>query len=145
MATRGIIAVERAGGFRGRYVHWDNNPERMVTTIGALVKRDGITQVVTTLINNNQSWSVINNLQTKEDDLDPVSIVEGYGRIHTDMEENDPYAWFTEKDDDLAWAEYVYVIRKNGLDVFSVAYKDSYATLSLMEHHAWDTIGLVSL
>ena len=46
MATRAIIAVERAQGWRGRYAHWDNYPERMVGVLGALVERDGITQVV---------------------------------------------------------------------------------------------------
>ena len=32
MATRGIIAVARAGDgcWRGRYAHWDNYPERIV-------------------------------------------------------------------------------------------------------------------
>lgn len=144
MATRGIIAVQRANGWRGRYVHWDNYPERIVPIIGRLVERDGATKVVETLINNNQSWSSINDTQTKYAEpyeaLENDSVVEGYGTIHTDLEPDDPSAWFTEADTELAWAEWVYVIRQHGVEVLKVVKQDGKDIVEPSNFHAWADI-----
>lgn len=121
MATRGIIAVERAQGWRGRYAHWDNYPQRMVGVLGALVERDGLTKVVTTLINDNPSWSVIDNEQGSTDEFrDEANIRVGYGIVHDDIDKDTDEAWFTEEGTDYAWAEFLYVIRKNGVSVYTL-------------------------
>ena len=144
MATRGIIAVQRADGWRGRYAHWDNYPERIVPVIGRLVERDGITKVVTTLINNNQSWSVIDDKQEffpvtlTENEND--SVVVGYGVIHTDLEPNDPSSWFTDEDTELAWAAYVYVIRHSGVEVMKVVREGDADVAVPDQFYLWEEI-----
>lgn len=141
MATRGIIAVQRAGGFRGRYVHWDNYPSRLVDVLGSIAKREGLTQMVTTLINDNASWSVIDDEQGTEVGMlgyDKDNIIKGYGVIHSDMNPLDDLLWFTEKSTDFAGAEYLYVIRGEGLEVFNLDNDSPVST----EIHAWETIGL---
>jgi len=144
MATRGIIAVQRADGWRGRYAHWDNYPERIVPTIARMVERDGITKVVTTLINDNQSWSVIDDKQEKFPvtltDNENDSVVVGYGVIHTDLEPNDPSSWFTEDDIELAWAEWVYVIRDFGIEVMKVVKQDGNDVAVPDRLHLWEEI-----
>lgn len=147
MATRGIIAVARAGdgAWRGRYAHWDNYPERIVPVLGRLVERDGATKVVETLINNNQSWSSIDDKAKIEDD--PLlegyddGLVVGYGRIHTDLEPNDPSSWFTEDDIELAWAEWVYVIHHSGIEVMKVVKNDEGNDVAVPDKfHLWEEI-----
>lgn len=144
MATRGIIAVQRADGWRGRYAHWDNYPERIVPTIARMVERDGITKVVTTLINDNQSWSVIDDKQeffpVTLTDNENDSVVVGYGVIHTDLEPNDPSSWFTEDDTELAWAEWVYVIRDFGIEVMKVVKQDGNDVAVPDRLHLWEEI-----
>jgi hypothetical protein len=146
MATRGIIAVQRANGWRGRYVHWDNYPERIVPIIGRLVERDGATKVVTTLINDNQSWSVIDDTQKPYSEADKdmawaEGAIEGYGVIHTDLEPNDPSTWFTEDDTELAWASYVYVIRDIGVEVLKVERTDADTDVAVPHaFHLWEEI-----
>lgn len=142
MATRGIIAVKRSTGFRGRYVHWDNNPERMVEVLGNIARRDGLTKMVSTLINDNASWSVIDDQKTTGDDILGYSkdcIIDGYGVIHDDMNPFDAESWFTEKDTDFAWAEYIYVISGEGLEVLH--FENNLPVR--MAFHEWDTIGLI--
>lgn len=146
MATRGIIAVARAGdgAWRGRYAHWDNYPERIVPVLGRLVERDGATKVVETLINNNQSWSVVDDKQELDDPLlgnDTDSVILGYGRIHTDLEPNDPSSWFTEDDIELAWASYVYVIHHSGIEVMKVEKNDEGHDVAVPDKfHLWEEI-----
>lgn len=145
MATRGIIAVARAGdgAWRGRYAHWDNYPERIVPVLGRLVGRDGATKVVETLINNNQSWSVIDDKEKIDDPLveDTTSVIVGYGRIHLDLEPNDPSSWFTEDDIELAWAEWVYVIHHSGIEVMKVVKNDEGNDVAVPDKfHLWEEI-----
>lgn len=144
MATRGIIAVQRADGWRGRYAHWDNYPERIVPVIGRLVEREGKVKVVETLINNNQSWSVIDDKETtpvvNDIPLHDDAIIEGWGRIHTDLEPNDPSAWFTDEDTELAWAEWVYVIRHSGVEVMKVVKQDGNDVAVPDQFHLWEEI-----
>lgn len=145
MATRGIIAVAKAGdgAWRGRYAHWDNYPERIVPVLGRLVGRDGATKVVETLINNNQSWSVIDDKEKIDDPLveDTTSVIVGYGRIHLDLEPNDPSSWFTEDDIELAWAEWVYVIHHSGIEVMKVVKNDEGNDVAVPDKfHLWEEI-----
>lgn len=145
MATRAIIAVERASGWRGRYAHWDNYPERMVGVLGELVERDGITQVVTTLINDNPSWSIIDPKAGDESmepygDRDQVGLRKGYGIVHTDIDKDDDMAWYTETTGAYSWAQYVYVIRRNGVSVYTVE-KDDESGDEVLKHlacHTWE-------
>jgi hypothetical protein len=146
MATRGIIAVTRAGdgAWRGRYAHWDNYPERIVPVLDRLIRRDGATQVVETLINNNQSWSVVDDKQELDDPMlgnDTASVVVGYGRIHLDLEPNDPTSWFTEDDIELAWADWVYVIHHSGIEVMKVVKNDEGNDVAVPDKfHLWEEI-----
>ena len=146
MATRGIIAVARAGDgcWRGRYAHWDNYPERIVPVLDRLIRRDGATQVVETLINNNQSWSVIDDKQELDDPSlgnDTAGVVVGYGRIHLDLEPNDPTSWFTEDDIELAWTEWVYVIHHSGIEVMKVVKNDEGNDVAVPDKfHLWEEI-----
>lgn len=121
MATRGIIAEPTKDGWRGRYSHWDNNPERMVSVLRSLVARDGIETVRQTLIHDYASWSVIDAEQSGSDpmsDYHDHSLIEGYGRIHTDVDKSDPTLWFTSNDrDDLAWAEWLYILHNDRVEV----------------------------
>lgn len=139
MATRGIIAVQRADGWRGRYAHWDNYPERIVPIIGRLAKRDGLAKVVTTLVNDNQSWSIIDDSPNREF-YDEKNIIDGYGAVHDDLEPNDPSSWFTEEDTELAWAEWVYVIRDIGLEVMKVVNDGTQDKAVPYEFHLWEEI-----
>ena len=146
MATRGIIAVTRAGDgcWRGRYAHWDNYPERIVPVLDRLIRRDGATQVVETLINNNQSWSVVDDKQELDDPMlgnDTASVVVGYGRIHLDLEPNDPTSWFTEDDIELAWADWVYVIHHSGIEVMKFVKNDEGNDVAVPDKfHLWEEI-----
>lgn len=120
MATRGIIAMELANGrWHGRYAHWDNNPERMTTVLSNLVERDGLLDTYRTLLINNYSWSVIDDTQTAKDELgyDKNNVVVGYGVKHDDVEESD---WYDSESKCLSWADYLYVMNKDGLSVYSV-------------------------
>jgi hypothetical protein len=138
MATRAIIAVERAQGWRGRYAHWDNYPERMVGVLGALVERDGITKVVTTLINDNASWSVIDYEQGDTDPFgDSQNIRKGYGVTHDDIDKDSDMAWYTEETGAYSWAEYVYVMRRNGVSVYKVE-SGNPEPLTHLACHTWE-------
>jgi hypothetical protein len=140
MATRAIIAVERAQGWRGRYAHWDNYPERMVGVLGALVERDGITQVVTTLINDNASWSVIDHEQGDTDEFrDEKNIRVGYGIVHDDIDKDSDEAWYTEETGAYSWAQFVYVMRRNGVSVYTVeSGENNTETLKHLACHTWE-------
>ncbi len=124
MATRAIIAVKRSQGWRGRYAHWDNYPERMVGVLGQLAHRDGLTQVVTTLINDNPSWSIINP-DTRGYENDPLTRTEtlrkGYGIVHDDMYKDSDHSWYTEA---------------TGVTVYTVQAGDT-ETLERMAFYTW--------
>lgn len=140
MATRGIIATTRAQGWRGRYVHWDNYPDHRIPTITRLVARDGLLKVINTLINDNPSWSFIDPYQepsTNPND-DYQKVVEGYGVVHTDVECDN--SWFTEQDTDLAWAEYVYIMGREGLQVCKVEVTDGGEVAVPMSFYTWENL-----
>jgi hypothetical protein len=121
MATRGIIAMELAGGrWHGRYAHWDNNPERMTTVLSNLIERDGILDVYRTLLINNYSWSVIDDTQTAKDELgyDKNNVIVGYGVKHDDV--TDSESWYDSESMCLSWADYLYVMNRHGVSVYTV-------------------------
>ncbi len=136
MATRGIIAVERASGWRGRYVHWDNYPDRIVGVLGALVERDGLTKVVTTLVNDNASWSVIDHNQDFDPIADPKNVRIGYGVVHDDIDKDSDDAWYTEETGAYSWAEYAYVMRANGVSVYAI--QGDPETLKHIATYTWE-------
>ena len=148
MATRGIIAMELANGrWHGRYAHWDNNPERMTTVLSNLVERDGLLDTYRTLLINNYSWSVIDDTQTAKDELgyDKNNVVVGYGVKHDDASESD---WYDSESMCLSWADYLYVMNKDGLSVYSVMTVraddnpdgDSKDITELQSVHTWEQL-----
>ncbi len=139
MATRGIIAVKRAQGWRGRYVHWDNNPKTRIPTIVRLVERDGLAKVVETLIDRHGSWSSINPYQ-EPNDSEIGSVVAGYGVAHTDIDPNSETSWFTERDHDLAWTEYVYIMSKDGLQVCQVVQDGDREQAEPTNFYTWEQL-----
>jgi hypothetical protein len=146
MATRGIIAHATNNGWRGRYVHWDNYPERIIHALGELVERDGRAVVVNTLCYEHPSWSQIEPLAKRgEPNLyEQHLLVEGYGYVHTDIELNDPSAWFTHEDKDLAWCDYLYIIHEDYLEVRTISRDTETSTDITSAHstHAWWSIAM---
>lgn len=59
MSTRSIIAVPAGGSWRGRYCHSDGYPSHQLRQLLALVARDGLEQVRTTLTETHSGWSYI--------------------------------------------------------------------------------------
>jgi hypothetical protein len=146
MSTRGIVAHATTNGWRGRYVHWDNYPERMVYALGELIERDGRATVVNTICYEQPSWSQIEPMAKRgEANLyEQHLLVEGYGYAHTDIELADPSAWFTQDDTDLAWCAYLYIIHEDYLEVREIR-KDTETGLDTTTAHSvhqWDTIAI---
>lgn len=152
MATRGIVAVSTASeangwklAWKGRYSHWDNYPERMVEALGVLVARDGLDNVVSTLIDAHASWSSIDPWQTMEHaeklGYAPEAVVEGYGVTHLDIEKDDPSSVFTHEDDDLAWAEWLYIIYPDSLEVRRIDTVDGRNITTYHDLLTWESIG----
>jgi hypothetical protein len=112
----------------------------MVGVLGALVERDGITQVVTTLINDNASWSVIDHEQGDTDEFrDEKNIRVGYGIVHDDIDKDSDEAWYTEETGAYSWAQFVYVMRRNGVSVYTVeSGENNTETLKHLACHTWE-------
>lgn len=148
MATRGIVAVSTATDngktWKGRYSHWDNYPERMVSVLGSLVARDGIDKVVSTLIDSHASWSSIDAGQTLEHanelDYSPEAVVVGYGVTHLDIQKDDPSSMFTDADDELAWAEWLYIIHPDILEVRRIDTVDGRNVTVYHNAFPWESI-----
>jgi hypothetical protein len=112
----------------------------MVGVLGALVERDGLTQVVTTLINDNPSWSIIDHEQGDTDEFrDEKNIRVGYGIVHDDIDKDSDEAWYTEETGAYSWAQFVYVMRKNGVSVYTVeSGEGNTETLKHLVCHTWE-------
>jgi len=135
MATRGIIGVYCGqGAWRGRYVHWDNYPERVVPLLSELVERDGLPKVIETIVNKRDSWSTID---AHVDESSPFFTAEnyepGYGFFHTDggMET------YTESTGYYSWAEYVYIMDDEGVTVYDVIQLEP-ETLAINCRYTWE-------
>lgn len=139
MATRGIVAHTTANGWRGRYAHWDNYPQRMVETLGKIVERDGYSHATHTLLYQHASWSVIDHEvtvagETEKLGVTPDRVLDGYGVFHDDVSLDDPEQWFLNGDGDYGWAQWLYVMHPTKLEVYSINGSD-------IEPHAvytWD-------
>ena len=134
MATRGIIAVYTGQGtWRGRYVHWDNYPHRIVPLLAELVERDGVAKVVDTIINKRESWSTIDTgeprfeLGYKKKNYEP-----GYGFFHSDGYMD----IYTNDTGFYSWAQYVYVIDDDGVTVHNVVGEEP-ETLEPYGRYTW--------
>jgi len=153
MATRGIIAVGNNGclgeGWRGRYAHWDNYPERIVGVLGALVSRDGYEKVVQTLIHDNVSWSTIDNDTTRFSDEmwgDDYrrNVIDGYGVVHDDMSPLDEFAWYDDECGAYSWACYVYVMTEHGVEVNTIDRIDDRDVVTPSAFYTWAEAGVVT-
>jgi hypothetical protein len=122
MSTRSIIAEPTATGWQGRYCHWDGYPQAKETELFLLVTRDGIDKVRKTIIHDHLSWSC---LDLDKSELGPhdsdgrFKLVEGYGVAHLDMEPGE--GLFTDKDSDFGWAEYLYILKDDCLEMYDMA------------------------
>jgi hypothetical protein len=135
MSTRAIIASELAGGrWHGRYAHWDNYPHRVVPLLAELRERDGLAKVVQTLLHDHNSWSVITTEPRDETMSD--NYCEGYGIFHTDTPD-DEYSWYAPEDKSFSWADYVYVMRRDGVTVYSVRGLDENQSLEEIANYSW--------
>lgn len=146
MATRGIVAHATSKGWRGRYAHWDNYPERMVAVLGELVARDGRSAVAHTLCYEHASWSVIDPLAKPSEAGEPSlyeahACVTGYGYAHTDTSLDDPSAWFTHEDTELAWCEWLYIIHETMLEVRRIVRDENGKDVTVYENaFPWESI-----
>lgn len=133
MATRGIVAIDCGqGSWRGRYVHWDNYPDRIVPILGELVKRDGIATVAETIINKRHSWSLIEAyIKTDSPTFIPANFEPGYGYFHEDGGD-----LYTERSTDFSWAQWVYVMSDDGVTVYEVLGGEP-ETLSYQSTFTW--------
>lgn len=138
MATRGIVAHATSnGGWRGRYVHWDNYPERIVGVLGELVARYGRANVAHTLCYEHASWSTLDPNANKSIGSSLYAqheTVDGYGYAHTDIELTDSSAWFVNGDTDLAWAEWLYIIHETMLEVRRIFRNDNGEDITVYEN-----------
>lgn len=145
MATRGIVAHATSnGGWRGRYVHWDNYPERIVGVLGELVARDGRANVAHKLCYEHASWSSLDPTASKSNENSLYSqheTVEGYGYAHTDIELTDSSAWFINGDTELGWAEWLYIIHETMLEVRRIFRNDKGEDITVYENSfPWESI-----
>jgi len=140
MATRCIIAEPYGDGWRGRYSHWDGYPDAKVPQLLTLVKRDGVETVRKVLLHDNYSWSSI----SPDCVVDPSitgekytgwnvgekytgwNVVAGYGEAHNDLDSAPDF--FTQRNTDFAWAEFLYVLGDASVFVFRAG-GDSDATV----------------
>jgi hypothetical protein len=141
MATRGIIGVDCGQGtWRGRYVHWDNYPDRIVPLLAELVERDGLDKVIQTIIHKRKSWSILDTQVDESSSFFTAQNYEpGYGFFHTD----DGMDEYTESSGFYSWAEYVYVIDDEGVKVFSVTGLEP-ETLDFERRYTWEEARAIS-
>jgi hypothetical protein len=63
MSTNGIIARKTPSSWRGRYHHWDSNPEQLGKTLFALANghfKGQLKKMMHVLVDEHKSWSTIN-------------------------------------------------------------------------------------
>jgi hypothetical protein len=107
MATRSVVGrtVGNEDTWIGKYVHWDGYPSNMVPTIIELVLRHNLNDVVSTIVFEQPSWSLLSferpNYLKEEDDH-----IAGYGIPSAHKEE----LWITWEMKDVMSTEYAYII-----------------------------------
>jgi hypothetical protein len=149
MATRGIVAHATTNGWRGRYVHWDNYPQRIVGVLGELVARDGRANVAHKLCYEYASWSSLDPKASKNNEnslYEQHETVDGYGYAHTDTELTDPSAWFTQEDTELAWCEWLYIIHETMLEVRRITRNDKGEDITVYHtSFPWESIAITEV
>lgn len=128
MGTRSIVAARIGDQIRGVYVHWDGYPEGRLPVLRALIERDGVGQVVDTILGKPSGWSSLSNHQSTELDAflcdGRFLAIEGYGVQYNDepvqirgesVVQADADYWVPEdhSTDDI-WIEYIYIINQDG-------------------------------
>jgi hypothetical protein len=110
MSTNSVLAVPNGDAWRGRYCHWDGNPQSKVPTLRALIERDGIDQVIKVLTEEHHAWSVLRASYGETDEEDRgegYQDVKGYGSAYADEDRNDD-VWHTSDVVDAPWAYVIY-------------------------------------
>jgi hypothetical protein len=129
MGTRSIVYGRTESGTKGVYVHFDGYPEGRLPVLEALIKRDGVNKVASTLLARPSGWS---SLDPKQDAVLPdhyndgrFEAVPGYGVQYTDTEfvdeltgektqqGNREYMDTSPETRDM-WIEYVYILEQDG-------------------------------
>lgn len=87
MATRSVISVPLDNGLQGRYCHSDGAPVRMVPTLQALVRRDGVEAVGKMLTEAHYMWSSLSASQEPQ-----------WPEAHERDEHEPGYGWFVPHD-----------------------------------------------
>ena len=120
MATRSVVAIPAGDGWMGRYVHWDGYPEGRLPILLELVARDGLDQVVQTVVQGNYGWSHLDpeaGMQMDDMYQDGRFIpVPGYGMAYT-LDQAGGAEMMTDTDTDPVWIEYVYVLGARSITV----------------------------
>lgn len=135
MSTRSILAFETEKGIVGVYVHSDGYPEGQwgrLNQLDLLIKRDGISEVVTTVLAHSH-WSCLFADRVAKPEYSPEHeiLVVGYG-MYFEHDAGDRY--FTPDQLDEWWdSEYVYVVNPEG--------QVKWAHLGVRGNHEdWDAI-----
>jgi hypothetical protein len=115
-------------GIKGVYVHFDGYPDGRLPVLDALVKRDGVSKVVCTLLARPSGWSQLDqHLDSLPDHYNDgrFESVPGYGIQYTDTEfvdqltgektqqGNKEYMDTSAETRDM-WIEYVYIVEQDG-------------------------------
>lgn len=118
MGTRSAVGVRNENGqYKGRYIHWDGYPSWVGLKLRELIDRDGVQQVVKTIVLDNYGWS---NLNPREEG--PLStgysdgrfkVVPYYGIAYTtEQNQSTPDDWIEEPGD--LGTEWLYLIEEDG-------------------------------
>lgn len=89
MSTRSIVFARTESGLKGVYVHWDGYPQGRLPVLHEMIRRDGVSKTVSTIVASPSGWSHLNPLQGSE--LEPMYddgrfiAVPGYGVKYNDQ------------------------------------------------------------
>jgi hypothetical protein len=134
MATRSVVGrtVGNEDTWIGKYVHWDGYPSNMVPTLIELVLRHNLNDVVSTIVFEQPSWSLLSferpNYLKEEDDH-----IAGYGIPSAHKEE----LWITWEMEDVACTEFAYI--------FDPATKSLHVLSRNEDSKRWDKLDVIDL
>ena len=135
MGTRSIIGLKTGNGWFGRYCHWDGYPEGVGSAVWHIVKRDGISEAVKTLLMDNYSWSCLTTATEPDpDNTRSFKFVAGYGYAHCDGRPDDIIV----SDGDKWGTEFAYILCREGVSVNRV---DEVDRLHEIGFYRWDMEG----
>lgn len=109
MGTRSIVGVPTndGTGFRGRYVHWDGYPAGVGQAVADIVRRDGYSATIHTLIVEHSAWSSVTG--NDDPDLTGKSVMPGYVPGYGVANDGDTEWWVSNEDNDSD-CQYAYAI-----------------------------------